>query len=261
MSRKDSAAYTLLFAGAVCAVCGSLVAASAVMLRPGQERNKQADMQKNVLLASGLLSPDETVSIESSSALFMEKVKAEVIRLKTGEPAPGVDGRGFDQRAEAADPKTSDSAPENDAKVRRIPRRAVVYHVQADAGELMVIPVEGKGLWSTLYGYLALDAADPKLIRGIAFYQHGETPGLGGEIDNPRWQALWKGRRALDDNFNPLFQVIKGAAGPASEAPYHVDGLSGATLTSNGVTHLIRFWTGELGYGPYLRRAAKKGGE
>lgn len=260
MPRKDGPFYTLMFAAIVCTVCGAFVAGSAVLLHADQEKNKRADMQKNVLLAAGLISPSEEVTLESVTAIFKERVSAELILLKTGLPSPDGDADGFDQRAASADPKTSIVAPGNPANVQRLPLQGVVYRVTTSKGELVVIPAEGKGLWSTLYGFVALDAGDLRIIRGIAFYQHGETPGLGGEIENPKWQGLWKGREALDENFNPVISVIKGVAGDTADDPHHVDGLSGATITSNGVTHLVRFWLGEHGFGPYLLRLSKKGG-
>jgi Na+-transporting NADH:ubiquinone oxidoreductase subunit C len=107
------------------------------------------------------------------------------------------------------------------------------------------------GLWSILYGYLALDT-DLTTIRGITFYEQGETAGLGGEVENPRWKALWPGRRAFDERGNVKIQVKKGVAGPPAEDPYQVDGLSGATLTSRGVTNMIRFWLGPDGFGPFI---------
>jgi Na+-transporting NADH:ubiquinone oxidoreductase subunit C len=117
---------------------------------------------------------------------------------------------------------------------------------------MLVLPIQGLGLWSTLYGFLAIDA-DGNTIRGITYYQHAETPGLGGEVDNPRWKSLWPGRKIYDDG-EPAIQVIKGAAGPPAQDPYRVDGLSGATLTSNGVTFMLEFWLGPNGFGPYLDR-------
>ena len=94
--------------------------------------------------------------------------------------------------------------------------------------------------------------ADTKTIRGLTYYQHTETPGLGGEVDNPRWKALWPGRVAFDENWKPDIKVIKGRVGPPSEAPHQVDGLSGATITSRGVTNMLDFWLGENGFGKYL---------
>ncbi len=118
---------------------------------------------------------------------------------------------------------------------------------------MLVLPVEGYGLWSTLYGFLALDA-DTKTIRGLTYYQHLETPGLGGEVDNPSWKALWPGRVAFDETGAPVISVIKGRAGSPQDDPYRVDGLSGATITSRGVTNMLQFWLGEAGFGPYLER-------
>jgi Na+-transporting NADH:ubiquinone oxidoreductase subunit C len=117
----------------------------------------------------------------------------------------------------------------------------------------LVLPIVGKGLWSTMYGYLALDK-DTRTVRGITFYEHGETPGLGGEVDNPKWKSQWDGRKAYDDEWNPEIKVIKGQAGPAAENPYEVDGLSGATLTSRGVGNLVQFWLSEDGFKPFLEQ-------
>ena len=107
--------------------------------------------------------------------------------------------------------------------------------------------------------FLALNP-NARTIRGLTFYEHKETPGLGGEVDNPRWKALWPGRLATDENGVPKISVVKGRAGPVSEDPYHVDGLSGATITSNGVTNLMDFWLGENGFGPYLSKQRAGGG-
>ena len=118
---------------------------------------------------------------------------------------------------------------------------------------LVILPVSGMGLWSTLYGFVALDA-DLRTIRGLTFYEHGETPGLGGEVDNPRWKALWPGRRAFGADAEVRIEVIRGRAGPADVDPHRVDGLAGATMTGRGVTNMLRFWLGEHGFRPYLER-------
>lgn len=149
---------------------------------------------------------------------------------------------------------------ERKVKVVQTEGGMTVYQVLEDGNlDMIVLPVEGKGLWSTLYGFLAL-GADTTTIRGIAFYQHGETPGLGGEIENPAWTALWKGRKAFNESWEPVIKVIKGKAGSPDEAPHQVDGISGATLTGNGVTNLVRRWIGPDGYGPYLEDIRKGGG-
>ncbi|MFQ5505140.1 MAG: Na(+)-translocating NADH-quinone reductase subunit C, partial [Planctomycetota bacterium] len=226
----------------------------AVLLKERQEMNKALDLQKKVLTISGLISEGEKITREEIQRRFAKNVRARVIDLRTGSPAEGIDPAGFDQHAAAADPERSKPAPPNAAKVRRIPNNALIYEVvRDDEIQAIILPVEGKGLWSTLYGFLAL-RPDVRTIDGITFYAHGETPGLGGEVDNPNWKALWKGRKAFDEKWQPRIVVKKGRAGSPEEDPYHVDGLSGATMTSRGVTHLLAFWLGDDGFGRYLER-------
>ena len=156
-------------------------------------------------------------------------------------------------------PDTSRPAPDNPSRVQRLGEVAVVYLLQGDDGGIktVILPIEGYGLWGTLYGFLALDGADLETIRGITYYQHKETAGLGGEVDNPNWKARWPGRLAFDDQLETQIQVIKGPAGPPAEDPFRVDGISGATITGRGVTNMLHFWLGENGFGPYLDRLRK----
>lgn len=251
---QRSVLYTVLFATAICLVCGVVVSSSAVWLKPLQEANKTLDRQMNVLVAAGLKTDDEKLTPEEVAARF-ERIRATVIDLESGAEVTDIDPQTFDQRREAADPEFGRPAPDNNAGIRRMPRHALIYSVLDDQGEVekIVLPIEGKGLWSTLYGFLALDS-DLETITGITFYQHAETPGLGGEVDNPKWKALWRDRRAYGDDGQPRIEVIKGKAGPPAEDPYRIDGLSGATLTSRGVSHLVRFWLGDDGFRPLLER-------
>jgi Na+-transporting NADH:ubiquinone oxidoreductase subunit C len=259
MRPRTGTLYTIGFAAAVCVVCAILVSAAAVGLSERQERNRALDRKLNVLVAAGLVAAGEERAPERIEELFTARVRTVLIDRATGRPAAGVDPESHDQRRAAQDPAESDEVPQNPAKVQRVPRRLPAYEVGGDGGlDLVVLPVEGKGLWSTLYGYLALDA-DATTVRGLAFYRHGETPGLGGEIENPAWLARWPGRRLFDAAGTPALAVIKGRAGAPEADPHRVDGLSGATLTGNGVTALIRFWAGEHGFGPYLARLREGG--
>jgi len=129
----------------------------------------------------------------------------------------------------------------------------VIYKV-LDDGEIskLILPIYGKGLWSTMYGFIALDR-DLCTIKGFTFYEHGETPGLGGEVDNPRWKKSWLGKQAFDENGNCRIHVIKGKVDMNdTNAIYKVDGLSGSTLTTRGVDQTVRFWLGDWGYKPFL---------
>jgi Na+-transporting NADH:ubiquinone oxidoreductase subunit C len=183
-----------------------------------------------------------------------------VVDLATGERVGDVDPATFDQRAATIDPALSRVAPDNAARIARLPNTVLVYEIrdQTDRLEMVVLPVEGLGLWGTLYGFIALEG-DLRTIRGLTFYEHKETPGLGGEVDNPRWKARWTGRLAFDDDLAPAIAVVKGLAGAVADDPHAVDGLSGATLTSRGVTNLLRFWLGPDGFDPYLTRLRDEG--
>jgi Na+-transporting NADH:ubiquinone oxidoreductase subunit C len=249
---QHSSRYVVLFAAAVCGVCSVFVASSAVLLKERQEANKALDVQKKVLAVAGLLEASERLPTVEIQRRFEANIRPQIVNLASGNVADDIEVATFNQKQAASDPETSSPAPPNAAKVLRIPEYALVYQVVAE-GDLraIILPIEGKGLWSTLYGFLALKP-DGRTIEGITFYQHGETPGLGGEVDNPRWKALWEGRLAFDENWQPAIAVKKGRAGPAEQDPHQVDGLSGATITSRGVTHLLAFWLGENGFGPYL---------
>jgi len=257
---RRSTAYILGFATIVCLICSVLVSSAAVMLKDRQEVNKVLDRQKKVLGVAGLIEEGADTPQAEVEKLFTERIRARVVTLETGEYAEGVDAATFDQRKARNDAATSTLAPPNDAKVLRLPNQAIVYQVmEGETVKLLILPVEGKGLWSTLYGYLAL-APDTNTIEGITFYEHAETPGLGGEVDNARWKALWKQRKVHGPEGRIAIEVVKGQAGPAATDPNRVDGLSGATLTSRGVSHLLQFWLGDKGWGPYLAKFKARGG-
>ena len=129
--------------------------------------------------------------------------------------------------------------------------QAPVFLVRSNGEiEQVILPVQGAGLWGTMYGYLAVEA-DGRTARGLQFYQHIETPGLGDGVDKPAWQAQWRGKRLFDDNGDPLIEVVKGPAPSGSD--YQIDGLAGATLTGRGVSIFVRHWIGPEGYGPFLK--------
>jgi len=243
--------YIVLFATAVCGVFSVVVSLAAVTLKDKQDANRKLDRQGNVLRVAGLIDANTKLTVPRAEELFDKYIDAQMVDLEKGIVLEGEDALAYDQNKALGDPSQSRKAPNNKAKIQRLPNKVVVYLVEKD-GKLdsVVLPVEGKGLWSTMYGYLALES-DLKTVKGVTFYQHGETPGLGGEIDNQRWKDSWVGKVVFDDQGKPVFHLKKGLAGDDVHA---VDGLSGATLTANGVTELVRFWTGDNGFGPYLKQ-------
>ena len=115
-----------------------------------------------------------------------------------------------------------------------------------------IIPISGKGLWSTLFGFIAI-AEDGNTLRGITFYKHKETPGLGGEVDKEWFQENFIGKKIFKDNELVSVRVIKGSIDllPSSEKDYAVDGITGATITSNGLSSFLE--RDLFRYEPFLR--------
>ncbi len=258
---NDSREKTLFVAVALALVCSVAVSLAAVGLRPLQDANARTDLKRNLLISAGLLEEkDRTADVD---ALF-ERIEARVVDLDSGEYAEDVDPASYDARAAVRDPDMSSLVPpaEDIATIKRRERYATVYLVRdGEEIEQVILPVRGYGLWSTMYGFLAMEA-DLDTIVGLKFYEQGETAGLGAEIDNPNWRGLWTGKKLRDEQGKLVIEVVKGTVDPNSDSAVHqVDGLAGATLTANGVENLMRYWLGEQGFGPYLEKlAAETGG-
>lgn len=261
MANKDSVKYTVLFATAVCVVCALLVAVAAVVLAPTQDANARQYMQKNVLLAAGLVQPGQKVSDAELLEIYKRSIEVRLVDFASGKllPVEKLDAASYDQRRARNDPQMSRAAPANRAGIARVPNYGLVYFVKPKGQvEQVVLSIEGLGMWGTVYGFLSL-APDGNTVQGLAFYEQKETPGLGGEIGNPKWQALWRGRKGYDEQWQPQLAVIKGAAGPADKDPHRIDGLSGATITSNAITRVVQFWLADEGYGRWLKEFRQGG--
>lgn len=249
MASNDRISKVFGVAIALCLVCAVVVSASAVLLRDAQQANKALDKKRNILAAAGLL--QEGVSVEKQ----FENVETRVVDLATGKFTDAVDPASYDQKKAAKVPALSDKLPaeEDIAKIGRREKYALVYIVRDEDGiDKVILPIKGYGLWSTLYGFLALES-DLNTVAGIGFNEHAETPGLGGEVDNPLWKAKWPGKSLYGDDGDVQLTVIKGTVDETRpEAGHQVDGLSGATLTTRGVDNLIKFWMGERGFAQFL---------
>jgi Na+-transporting NADH:ubiquinone oxidoreductase subunit C len=241
----DSVPKTIFVAVSLCLVASMIVSAAAVALRPIQEVNKLKDKQINILQVAGLYEPGTDVA--EAFSVF----EPHVLELESGTFTTAFDAATFDDRAAASDPETSIELTDDPASIGRQSRFVTIYLLRNEDGSLdkVVLPIHGYGLWSTLYGFIALEE-NGNDIFGLQFYEHAETPGLGAEVDNPRWKALWSGKRLADENGELQITVAKTA--PAAGADFHIDALAGATLTTAGVNNLVRFWMGEAGYGPFL---------
>jgi Na+-transporting NADH:ubiquinone oxidoreductase subunit C len=240
----------------LCLVCSVVVSSLAVGLKGIQNRKKEAFRQQSILSAAGKWEDGA-----DAAELFEEFITPVVVDLEINKATDR-----YESDDSKLDTKFADRTPEfhdvldsaaDVAGIKRREKYSIVYEFREQEGTpatVLVLPIRGRGLWSTLYGFIALDlvnAADGATglkVKGLTYYKHGETPGLGGEVDNLLWKAKWTGKSIFADDWEVKVEVAKSAS-----TEYQVDALSGATLTSNGVTNMLRFWLGEDGFGPYLQ--------
>jgi len=252
VANNDSTSKTITVALLLCIVCSVVVSTAAVMLKPAQVANKKLDFNRNILAAAGLL--EEGRSVDEQFA----QIATKWVDLNTGKFTDTINADSkYDQRKASKDPARSTelSGKEDLAKISRREDISEVYLVEGPNGvETVILPIKGYGLWSTLYGFLAL-GSDMNTVVGMGFYEHGETPGLGGEVDNPNWKSQWIDKKVYAADGHVELGVVKGKAATGSE--HHIDGLSGATLTGRGVDNLIKFWLGENGYAGFLANLKK----
>lgn len=250
MSNKESVQRTVIVALLLCVVCSVIVSAAAVLLKPAQTANREADRSRNILAIAGLL--QDGVPIKEQ----VKQLQPRVVDLTTGKFTDAVTPEQvMDAKKVSRDPAKSQAVPgdEDIAKILRRENYSVVYLVEKD-GQLdrVILPIRGYGLWSTLWGFITLQP-DMNTVVGMGFYQHAETPGLGGEVDNPGWKQMWQGKQVYAGD-DVALTVLKGKALPESPTAKHeIDGLSGATLTSKGVDNMIKYWLGSQGFGPFLK--------
>ncbi len=262
-SNNDSIQKTIIVALALCLVCSVFVASAAVGLKPIQKANSDLDRKRNILAAAQMLNPGDDVD-EVFATVEKRLVNIEAGRFATDEELAeaGITVASYDQQSAAKDPALSSSlsGDEDPASIKRRAKFATVYLVKdADAKARIIVPVHGYGLWSTMYGFMALEQ-DYSTVVGFGFYQQGETPGLGGEVDNPNWKAIWEGKEVYDEDGNAVIHLVKGSVdGNNPQAEHQIDGLSGATLTSRGVTNLVQYWLGSEGFGPFLAELRSEG--
>lgn len=258
--NKDSMKYIIMVSLLVCLACSVVVSSAAVFLKPQRLANRDLDRSRNILEAAGLY--DKASGQQVNIAKQFEKFEIRLVDLADkrllGELEAsdlGIDPASYDQRKASKDPamSTALTTAEDIASISRRARYSVIYLLKTDTGEIdkIVLPLHGYGLWSTLYGFISL-RGDMNTVSGITFYEHGETAGLGGEVDNPAWKGLWRGKSLYRDG-DVALKVVKGHASPDhANFDYQIDGLSGATLTGRGVQNMVSYWMGDQGFGPIL---------
>ena len=300
--NKDSILGTVTVAVVLCLVCSVLVAGAAVALRPIKERNERLNRQRNVLVAAGVLEPSPQVRDDLEAELnitaaaemsqqqvdefFKQRVRPILVDLDSGEAYPAdaeTEDRFGSRRPEtisdldedvgeaASDTEDALEIP-SDKDIAGIGTRekyAIVYEILDKDGrnvERRVFPIRGKGLWSTMRGYVGVrqeDDPNELTIIGLKFYEQKETPGLGGEVDNDVWRKKWIGKQIYDldktaegEGYSGYVVGAMTSKTATQNEAFAVDAIAGATVTSVGVTNTFRFWFGPLGFGKYLWKNA-----
>lgn len=233
--------------------CAVVVSVTSIMLKPLQDAHLEAMRAERMALMLDTLPGMRDLMEE----VGVDALDSQLVDLSTGAFVDNADVAQFDPIAAANDPDQSTAiAPDADvAGLRRRANLAPVYLLERQ-GELLlvVLPVSGAGYQSTIRAMLALEP-DLKTIAALTIIEQGDTPGLGARIEDPSWQALWAGKEAVDENGDIIITVVRGQA----TAPFEVDGITGATISSNGVSNMVRFWLGTNGFGPFLERLRQDG--
>ena len=244
----------LLVVLGVAVVCALLVSVSSVELRPHYVANLEAHRLAQLESILGALSG-------TAHEVAADDIESRVVELESGRYSDKLDAATFDARKAATDADGSVLIPADRdiAGIKRRAKHATVFLVRNASGEieLMILPVRGSGYQSSLYGFLAL-AGDTSTVVALKFYDQGDTPGMGARIQDPSWEALWPGKQVYDDAGALRIGVARGKLTPGfMDAEHMVDGISGATRTSQGVHDLLRFWLGDFGFGPFLQRVRR----
>ena len=245
---NESITKTIGVAFCVCLICSLVVSFSAVSLRDLQNENKLNDKRIKILQAADIYNPDEEIKDQ-----FL-KLETKFVNFETGklmDTYMDFSLEEYDPILATRDSNLSSKVPtsEDIAVIKNRENIGKIFILRNDDYSInkLILPIRGYGLWGTLYGYISIEN-DFNTIAGIEFYDHKETPGLGAEVDNPKWKNLWPGKE-IYQNGEVSLSVIKGKVdNNDKDAQYEIDGLSGATITSRGVTNIIAYWFGESGY-------------
>ena len=248
MQNKDSIQNILMIGIGLCLVCAAVISIIAVGLKELQKNNAILDQQKKIVAAADLQ------GFYGSTEVAFDSIEEIIIDIEEGLITNDSTEK-YDLSKELRDPSRHIvlSSIEDIATIKKRENFSKIF-LEYREGQLntVILPVRGYGLWGILYGYLAI-SSDLNTIVGLEFYEHKETPGLGAEVDNPKWKALWRGKKIYDENGEILIKVVKGKVDNSNDmSTYEVDGLSGATLTSNGVSNLLAYWLSDSGFKKFL---------
>lgn len=216
--KQFSNRYIFIFSSVMVIAVATLLSLAATLLQPAQERNLEVEKKRNMLESINIPS-----TRENTEDLYDKYINESFVINSKGEPVDGVDAFTVVLKNEQKKPLEEQYLP--------------VFRAVPDDGEkVIIIPVEGKGLWGPVYGYVSLKS-DMNTIYGVNFDHKGETPGLGAEINTTPFESQFHGKKLFDNEKFVSVQVVKGGA---PEGDIHgVDAISGGTITSKGLQKMI----------------------
>ena len=233
---KDSNKATFIFSSVMVVVIAILLSVTAISLAPYQEKNVRVEKMKNILTSVSI--PTETAQTE---AAFNQYITEQIVLNNKGEQVTGsVTAFDIDLKKELDKVKTGKT------NEQLFP----LFICNKEGKSFYIIPIRGKGLWGPIWGFISLES-DMNTIYGVSFGHKSETPGLGAEIETEKFQQQFVGKKIFDEAGNFVsINVIKGGAKP--DNTHGVDAVSGATITSNGVTEMFERTLNN--YIPYFKK-------
>jgi len=238
--HKDSNKATFLFSSVMVIVIAIMLSVAAIALGPYQARNTRIEKMENILSSVGINSTSE-----DAEKNFSKYITSQVVLDSKGEPVNG-GAAAFDIDLK----KELDKAKTGDQDKELFP----LFVCKKEDKTFYIIPVRGKGLWGPIWGFIALEE-DMNTVNGVSLGHKSETPGLGAEIETRRFQEKFQGKKILDDEGN--FVSVKVVKGSASSTNKHgVDAISGATITSDGVSEMLQRTLSN--YIPYFKKISTK---
>ncbi len=245
-ASTESAPRSILIAVCIALFCSAMVSGAVYFLRPLQAAYASLERNEVILRAAGRLPSDPSDRAVVNAYLELD---ARVVDLASGRPTTTLDGHVYDHWATTGVDPGPSLAKMDSVGLNVLPRYVPLYLVSGAAGvKQVILPVHGRGMWSMLMGYLVLEP-DLRTIAALAIYKHGETPGIGDRILEDTWLQSWQGKRLYDASGEVRISMNANKNIPPQ---FHVDAITGATVTSQAVARMIAFWAGA--YTPVLRQ-------
>jgi Na+-transporting NADH:ubiquinone oxidoreductase subunit C len=211
--------YIFIFATIMVAVVAAVLSTAAILLQPKQDFNVEVEKKQNILASVRI-----HASKADAAAIYDKTIKQSLVINTDGEVVENVDPFTIDLRSEQRKPVESQNLP------------LFIASIEGDK-EVIIIPLEGKGLWGPIYGYISLES-DMSTIYGVTFDHKGETPGLGAEINTSPFEGMFPGQQIYEGDKFVSIKVVKGGAREGDK--HAVDAVSGGTITSVGLEDMLR---------------------